>query len=121
MSCKTDIADKLEAAVPGVNVVPVFNQAKSYPAVVFSFRNGQREVLYKGSLGLAETELTVNVFSTSYKEMVTLVAQIETAFHAFSGAVGGTFIQSCEVDNYFETFVDDGELYQGILQIKVLT
>ena len=116
---KKDISKKLADAVPGVRVVPSFNNGQ-YPAVVFSFRNGQREQFYKDSFGLAETELTVSIFADSYSKQTELAEYIKTDFHAFNGTIGQTRVLRSEVTNSFETTLDGGKIYQEIITIRIL-
>lgn len=118
MSWKTDIRDMLQAAVPGVKVSPLVNSRKEYPAVVYRFRNGQGQLLYGNYKGLPICELDVHVFAKKYSEMTSKADAIEAAFHGFRGMAGSTGFQS-EVVNRFESFLDDGELLQGILQIRI--
>ena len=116
---KKDISKKLADAVPGVRTVPSVNDG-NYPAVVFSFRNGQREAFYKDSFGLAEAELTVSIFADSYSKQTELAEYIKTDFHAFNGTVGQTRVLRSEVTNSFETTQNNGKIYQEIITVRIL-
>ncbi|WP_069299888.1 hypothetical protein [Neptunicoccus sediminis] len=117
---KKDISQMLATAVSPTNVVPLVNKEETSPTVVFSFRNGQREIFYKDSFGLAEAELVADVYADSYSKLANLTNQIETAFHAFSGTTGTTNIHKMEIVNKFETTSFDGNLFRTIIQIRIL-
>lgn len=117
---KIDLSKKLADAVPSTKVVPSVNTDNTYPAVVFSFRDGQRDIFYKDSYGLAEAEMSVNVYASSYSQMVGIVEQVQSDFHGFNGLVGSTHIHRMEVVNQFETFSDDGKIFRTVMQIRIL-
>ena len=121
MQLTKDFKAKLATATTPTKVYPAVAKTTDLPAVVYTGRNGIRELFYNGSYGMRTTNFQVDVYAKTYSEAVTLRDSIITAFHSFSGTMGSSTVSRSIVDNTIETFDDSGEkIYRIIIEISIL-
>lgn len=116
-----DFRTALEVAVPSAAVKPALGKNVVLPAAVYSARNGMRDLFYKDSYGLRQTEFTVNIFSKTYAELQDLKESVVDAFHGFSGTLGTSAVSKIEVVNILDGFDTEMEtVHRSTILINIL-
>ena len=121
MQLTIDFVALLRATVAPTMVSHLVSQGTNLPAVVYSQRGGQRDLFYRGSYGLRETDFTVDLYASTYSEVVALRDNLTDTFHGFTGLMGTTMVGRASISNILESFEDKGgPIFRIIVDIKVL-
>lgn len=116
-----DFAQSLKTLMPTAVVRPALGKDYTYPAVIYYARNGQRDLFYTGSYGLAATEFVVSIYAKSYVELQALKVTVVDNYHGYSGELGESVIGKAEVIAVLDGFDDDLEtVFKTIITINVL-
>ena len=93
------------------------------PSIQYRFSDGFREPYFRNSFGLTEYEVQMDVYSTSYRVLQTIVDLIEAHFHGFSGELAtGVLAQRIIVTNTLNTIdTSNGEVYRTIIELTLNT
>tara|TARA_R110000787_G_scaffold2708_7_gene10493 strand:- start:2898 stop:3266 length:369 start_codon:yes stop_codon:yes gene_type:complete len=121
MQLTKDFVSLLQTTVTPTKVYPSASKSTALPAVVYSQRNGVRQMFYNGSYGLRETDFTVDIYAKTYGEAVVLKDALITTFHGLTGLMGTSMVGRSSISNTLESFEDNGEkIYRIIVEIKIL-
>lgn len=91
------------------------------PAISYLFRDGDREAFYRGSFGLEEYTVQLDIYSDSYVTNQTIYDAIINRYNGFSGVLGtGTNIQRIIVASTLNAIdTDDPSIYRTILELTL--
>lgn len=93
------------------------------PYIVFFKVSSPRNHSYSGSSHLAESLFQFSVFSTTYTEAKSIVAQIQTSLQGFTGTMGttpGVYVGSCFFDNETDLYENETKLFHIALDFTML-
>lgn len=91
------------------------------PAMTYRVDDGSRDVFYRGSLGLATTDVQLDFYSESFDSNTTATDAIHDLFNGFSGEMGDTIISRAQVDSTLQIVEDKNDVFRTTFNIQFLT
>ena len=98
----------------------VIPTTEDIPAIVYQFRDGDREVFFRDSFGLETYNLQLDIYSHSYITNQNIYDALINRYNGFSGILGSTNIQRIIVASTLNS-VDstDSSIYRTILELTI--
>jgi hypothetical protein len=116
-----DFVAHLKTSVPEATVRPALGKQYNFPAVIYSVRNGMRDLFYQDAWGMRNTEITLTVYSKSYDEIQETKQLIVTALHGFSGELGNSSVSSIKIETILDGYDDVLEtVYRSTLILNII-
>lgn len=109
MQLVKDFAQSLKTLLPTAAVRPAMGKDYQLPAAIYQTRNGMRDLFYKDSFGMRQTEFVVTIYSKSYTELQDLKTLVTDYYHGFSGVLGSSTVSKMEITNILDGYTDDLE------------
>lgn len=133
MSIITDLVAEIRAipavsSTVGARVFPLVDQGDTLPSITYNSRGGSLEAFVKGSFGLRDTFMQLDVYSADYAELDGIRNAIVDHFNGFIGNLngsaddGGSFITGATIENVRE-LVDTKSpiVFRVIIEINFLS
>ena len=120
----TDFVAELEATVPVITgkVFPLFIGATtSFPAVSYTFRDGDRQSFYVDSFGLEVYNLSLDIYSNSYITNQEIYDAIITKFNGQTVVLNSnTVVQRATITATLNSIdPDDSSIYRTLLEMQL--
>ena len=120
----TDFVAELEATVPVVvgKVFPLFIGATaSFPAISYTFRDGDRQSFYVDSFGLEVYNLSLDIYSNSYITNQEIYDAIVTKFNGQTTVLNSnTVVQRATITATLNSIdPDDSSIYRTLLEMQL--
>ena len=121
---QTDFVAELEATVPIITgkVFPLFIGATaSFPAVSYTFRDGERQSFYVNSFGLEVYTVTLDIYSNSYITNQEIYDALVTKFNGQTVILNSnTVVQRAIVTTTLNSIdSDDSSIYRTLLELEL--
>jgi len=105
------------------NINPEVDKSEQLPSIVYSIGDGMRETKFVNSYGHKTTSVTLNFYTTSYTQVDTFVATIETLYNGTSRQFGstGNYYAYSRVDDIIRTFdSSDDNVFRCIIELTFI-
>ena len=121
---QTDFVAELETTVPVVEskVFPLFIGAtQDFPAISYTFSNGERQSFYVNSFGLEVYNVSLDIYSHSYVTNQEIYDALVTKFNGQTVVLNGnTMVQRAIVVTTLNSIdPDDSSIYRTLLELEL--
>jgi len=119
------LLQRIEDAVPALagNVYPLHRQGdKNLPALIYQRLGTERDLVAGSSQRgrLVKTRFQLNIYATTYSQLVTLRLEVAHALFGFYGDLGnGAQAYGADVEGDDEEFNSELNLYGGSLELTL--